>query len=73
MNIYTDNGAAFGNRTRLFRNTNGGVEWMYAVDYASGHDRWYGFGMQPNNSIDKLKSNGMFLSRLDEETITSQA
>lgn len=29
--IYHDNGRAFGRSTRLFRNTDGGVEWIYAV------------------------------------------
>jgi len=64
--IYHDNGAAFGRRTRFFRNAPlGGVEWMYAVDWANGDRRWYGFGMSPDNSIEKLKQSGMFLSRLD--------
>ena len=64
--IYSDNGAAFGNRTRLFRDCEGGVEWMFGVDYASGSDRWYGYGMEPDNSIAKLQAAGMFLSRISE-------
>lgn len=64
--VYSDNGAAFGNRTRVFRDgANGGVEWMYAVDWANGDRRWYGYGMSPDNSIDKLKKGGMFLSRIE--------
>ena len=68
--IYHDNGAAFGNRTRVFRECeNGkGVEWMYAVDWAAGHRRWYGFGMSADNSIESLKSDGMFLSRIEDAT-----
>ena len=64
--IYHDNGAALGNRTRFFKDgANGGVDWMYGVDYASGSDRWFAFGMQPGNSIAKLLASGMFLSRID--------
>ena len=64
--IYHDNGAAFGNRTRVFRaGAHGGVEWMYGVDYANGDKRWYGFGAVPDATIEKLKANGMFLSRMD--------
>lgn len=67
--IYSDNGASKGLRTRIFRDClNGnGVEWMYAVDYASGHDRWYGFGALPNNSIDKMKNNGYDLFPYQEK------
>lgn len=65
--IYHDNGAAFGRRTRFFRDAaDGGVEWMYGVDYANGDTRWYGYlctGRQ--ESIASLKADGMFLSRLD--------
>jgi len=64
--IYSDNGAAQGRRTRLFRDCSGGVEWMYGVDYAGGDTRWYGFGMTPNNSIKKLQADGMFLSRVSD-------
>ena len=64
--IYSDNGAAAGNRTRLFRDCEGGVEWMYGVDYSNGDNRWYSFGMTPNNSIAKLQSHGMWLSRVSE-------
>lgn len=64
--IYHDNGAAFGRRTRFFRDCeNGGVEWMYAVDYANGDNRWYAFLAVPGATIAKLKADGMFLSRLD--------
>lgn len=64
--IYSDNGAAFGRRTRLFRNgAHGGVEWIYAVDYAGGDRRWYGYGMAPDCSIAELQADGMFLSRIE--------
>lgn len=65
--IYHDNGAAFGRRTRFFRNADiGGVEWMYGVDYANGDRGWVlymatGF----HETIASLKASGMFLSRLD--------
>lgn len=64
--IYHDNGRAFGRRTRFFRNAkNGGVEWMYGVDYANGDDRWYAFMAMGNvQSVEQLKRDGMFLSRL---------
>jgi hypothetical protein len=70
MEIYHDNGAAMGLRTRVFRNAaHGGVEWMYAADYASQNaslHRWYHFGPGGNGDIQSLKLNqGMFLSRLD--------
>lgn len=64
--IYTDNGAANGLRTRLFRNTDGGVEWIYAADYAAGSDRWFFFHPGAGRSIEDLKRNGMFLSRLED-------
>lgn len=42
--IYTDNGAAYGRRTRYFRNCDGGgVEWIYAVDFEGPAPRWYGY------------------------------
>lgn len=63
--IYHDNGRAFGRRTRFFRDTEGGVEWLYAVDYATGCKRWYAFHPGAGKSIDDLKRSGMFLSRLD--------
>ena len=46
MPIFTDQGAERLNaRTRYFRDAEGGgVEWIFAVDHAAGHDRWYGFG-----------------------------
>jgi hypothetical protein len=65
--IYHDNGAAFGRRTRFFRNADiGGVEWMYGVDYANGDWRWYGYMSTGfHETISSLKASGMFLSRLD--------
>jgi hypothetical protein len=62
--IHHDNGAARGNRTRLFRDTRGGVEWIFHVDYAGGCRRWYAFGLDPENSIAKMKSDGMPLTPL---------
>lgn len=63
--VYHDNGAAFGRRTRVFRDcSNGqGVEWMYGVDYAGGDTRWYGFYPAGNGTIASLQQGGMFLSR----------
>jgi hypothetical protein len=64
MDIYQDNGAAKGLRTRMFRDGgNGGVEWMYAVDYASGYTRWYGYGMEKGLTIRKMMDDGMHLVR----------
>ena len=65
--IYHDNGAAFGRRTRFFRNADiGGVEWMYGVDYANGDQRWYGYMSTGfHETIASLKASGMFLSRLE--------
>ncbi len=65
--IYHDSKRAnqFGLRTRYFRNCEaGGVEWMYAVDYASGERRWYGFNAIPNATIEKLIKSGMPLERV---------
>lgn len=65
MDIYQDNGAARGMRTRMFRDcANGGVEWMYGVDYCNGDKRWYGYGMEKGLSIRKLMNDGMVLVRL---------
>lgn len=65
--IYHDNGAAFGRRTRFFRNAPlGGVEWMYGVDYANGDRRWYGYGLSAHETIASLQASGMFLSRLSD-------
>lgn len=63
--IYTDNGVAFGRRTRIFRDcaTGCGVEWMYAVDYAGGDRRWYGFHPAAGGSIATMQANGMALTR----------
>lgn len=66
--VYHDNGRAFGNRTRVFRDAaGGGVEWMYGVDYANGDSRWYAFNgyRGPANTIETLKRDGMFLSRFE--------
>ncbi len=64
--IYSDNGAAQGNRTRLFRNTDAGtVEWMFGVDYASGSFRWYAFGMG-KDSVQEMQARGCWLSRVSE-------
>jgi hypothetical protein len=63
--IYHDNGAAFGRRTRFFRDSETGIEWMYGVDYCNGSTRWYAFHAGACMSIAGMKDNGMFLSRLD--------
>lgn len=69
--IYTDNGAYRGNRTRYFRDgPNGGVEWMYAVDYASGFDRWFGFGMQHGCTVSNLIQDGMTLDPITPSQYT---
>ena len=65
--IYTDNGAANGLRTRLFRNTNGGVEWIYAVDYAKGSDRWFFFHPGVGRSVDEMISNGFQLEHYEPD------
>ena len=64
--IFTDNGAnRIGARTRYFRDAqNGGVEWMFAVDHAAGHDRWYGFGPTGDSDIAAMRANGMHLEPL---------
>ena len=64
--IYSDNGAAFGRRTRYFRDCEGGVEWIYGVDYANGSTRWYGFGCGPDNSISEMQKTGYYLARVSE-------
>lgn len=64
--IYHDNGAAFGRRTRFFRDCEtGGVEWLYAVDWCGPAPRWYTFHPGNGVNIACLKDNGMFLSRLE--------
>ena len=65
--IYHDNGAAFGRRTRMFRDCQtGGVEWMYGVDFANGCTRWYGYlATGKAETVATLKDAGMFLSRLE--------
>lgn len=64
--IYHDNGAAYGRRTRYFRNASGGgVEWMYAVDHAQGDDRWYGYlATGGHETIASLISGGADLVRV---------
>lgn len=69
--IYHDNGAAFGRRTRYFRESpHGGIEWMYAVDHANGCRRWYGYGMayQSGGTIPQLIAAGMDLTPLEYRT-----
>lgn len=65
--IYHDNGAAFGRLTRFFRNgPQGGVEWIYGVDYANGDRNWLMYlSTGGHETIASLKISGMFLSRLD--------
>lgn len=65
--IYTDNGAANGLRTRLFRNTDGGVEWIYAVDYADGSDRWFFFHPGVGRSVEEMISKGVQLEPYEPE------
>lgn len=67
-NVYHDNGRAFGRRTRVFRNgANGGVEWMYAVDWVGGDTRWYEFmSLGVLTNIKELIDGGMFLSRFED-------
>ena len=64
MQMYSDNGGLRGLRTRLFRNcANGkGVEWMYAVDWAAGHDRWFGFGMSDGLTVEDMIKDGWELT-----------
>ncbi len=65
--IYSDNGAAQGNRTRLFRNTDAGtVEWMFGVDYAAGSTRWYAFGMG-KDSVEDMQKRGQWLTAKGEQ------
>ena len=62
--IYHDDGAIRGRRTRYFRNaTGGGVEWIYAVDYQTDDTCWRTYHAPPGTTIEKLKANGMYLSR----------
>lgn len=67
MDIFHDNGAAFGRRTRFFRDcATGGVEWMYGVDYSNGCNRWYCFHPAAmTGTVKSIKAGGMFLSRLE--------
>jgi len=68
QDIYQDNAAELGLRTRLFRNAvGGGVEWMYAVDHAAGDRRWYGFGACGESpTIESLIESGMSLTLQNE-------
>lgn len=66
--IYHDNGAAFGRRTRFFREAQTGIEWMYGVDYCNGDSRWYALHSAIGRTIAELIDAGMFLSRLDNGT-----
>jgi len=62
--IYHDDGAIHGRRTRYFRNaTCGGVEWVYAEDYANGDTHWRMYHTPPGTTIEKLRANGAMLSR----------
>ena len=65
--IYSDNGASYGRRTRFFRNcADGGVEWMYGVDYANGDTRWYGYMATGGwETIASLMITGMDLTPVD--------
>jgi len=62
--IYSDNGASIGRRTRLFRQcpSGTGVEWIYAVDYAGGDDRWYTYHPSAAASIQGLLKTEMNLT-----------
>lgn len=64
-NVYQDNNHEFGLETRVFRDTEGGVEWMYAANYAQGDRRWYFFLPGAGESVEELKRGGMILSRFD--------
>lgn len=66
--VFHDNGAAFGRRTRVFRNCAlGGVEWMYAVDYAGGDRRWYGYMCTGGHeTVGSLIASGMDLRPYSE-------
>lgn len=64
--IYTDNGAAKGLRTRLFRNSDGGVEWMYAADYAAGSVRWFFFHPGAGRSVEEMMARGYDLVPFEE-------
>jgi hypothetical protein len=73
--IFHDSGAAFGRRTRYFRNANGGgVEWMYGVDHANGDTRWYGYlATGGHETITSLMISGMSLTPLDNESTSATA
>lgn len=62
--IYSDNGATYMTRTRYFRERNGSLEWVYAVDYAGPNTRWYGAGFA--NSIAEMIRNGYDMTPLNK-------
>lgn len=72
MVIFQDKGACFGRRTRVFRNAPcGGVEWMYAVDFANGDDRWYGYlATGGHETIGSLVASGVDLVPFVESELT---
>jgi len=41
MVIYTDDGAACGNRTKYYRQAVGCLEWIWLDSYMSGSDEWF--------------------------------
>ena len=65
--IHHDNGAAFGRRTRFFRNSpeTNAIQWLYGVDYASGSGAWLTYYPGAGLSVADLIAQGMFLSRLE--------
>lgn len=70
--IYTDNGAALGLRTRIFRPCadGHGFEWQYAVDHASGCRRWFFFGAGgPNATIETMRQSVAGLSEWNDERV----
>ena len=65
--IHHDNGAAFGRRTKFFRDnpTTGGIEWIYGADFAGGSCNWITYHPGNGSSVSGMIEKGMFLSRLD--------
>lgn len=66
--IYTDNGAVNGLRTRLFRNADGGVEWIYAADYAAGSDRWFFYHPGAGRAVEQMIAKGVRLEPYEPES-----
>lgn len=64
--IYSDNGASLGLRTRLFRNIEGGVEWIYAVDYMAGDRRWFFYHPGVGRSVEDMIAKGIRLQPFDD-------